>query len=55
MRLAMVMLPALWVATYTFNYGRWAWKRNLRFGAVGLMVLATMVVAAPVVALWVNL
>lgn len=54
MLVALVMLPALLVAVYTVNYGRWAWKRRLHFGAIGLYCLAALVLAAPALAMWMN-
>jgi hypothetical protein len=50
--LLMTVVPSLLVAVYTFHYGRWAAKRNLRRGAVGLYLLAVATVALPVFAVW---
>lgn len=49
--LAMILLPTVLVAIYTFNYGLWAWHRKLRFGAMGLYLLAVLTVAVPVLVL----
>lgn len=54
MLLALAMLPALWIAVYTVNYGRWAWKRQFHLGAIGLYCLAGLVLVSPALALWVN-
>jgi len=48
----MTVVPSLLVAVYTFHYGRWAAKRNLRRGAAGLYLLAVATVALPVFAVW---
>lgn len=42
----------LWVLLYTVNFGRWAWSRGERRGAVGIWLLAVTVVVVPV---WVLL
>jgi hypothetical protein len=52
MSLLTILLPALLVAIYTFNYGRWAAKQKLTRGAVGLYLLALLTVAVPGFALW---
>lgn len=52
MILMVTMLVPVLVAVYTVNYGRWAWKQNLRLGAVGLFLLAALTVAAPGFAIW---
>jgi hypothetical protein len=49
--LTTLTVPVL-VAIYTWNYARWAAKRNLRGGAFGLVVLAVATVAVPVFVLW---
>ncbi|MFO7274551.1 MAG: hypothetical protein DIU55_006755 [Bacillota bacterium] len=49
---ALIVLGTLLVATYTLNYARWAWQRNLRLGAVGLVLLAVASVAVPLWVMW---
>lgn len=49
--LANLMVPVL-VGIYTVNYGRWAWRQGLRFGAVMLMLLSLITVALPAYVLW---
>lgn len=46
------MLPALLVAIYTVNYGRWAAKQQHGRGAIGLYVLALLTLVVPGFALW---
>ncbi|HWI63274.1 MAG TPA: hypothetical protein VNT75_15655 [Symbiobacteriaceae bacterium] len=50
--LVTTVLPALLVALYTANYGRWAAKQKLGRGAAGLYLLAAATVAVPVFAIW---
>jgi len=45
--LAAFLVPAL-VGIYTCNYGRWAWQQGLRWGAVGLYLLAAATVVVPI-------
>lgn len=40
------------VAVYTANYARWAWRRRMRLGATGLMLLALAAVAVPLWVMW---
>ncbi|BAD41440.1 hypothetical protein [Symbiobacterium thermophilum] len=47
-----VVLGTLLVAVYTLNYARWAWRRQLRFGAAGLVLLAVATVAVPAWIMW---
>jgi len=49
---ALVVLAAMLVALYTANYARWAWRRRMRLGATGLVLLALASVAVPVWLLW---
>lgn len=51
--LTTMTIPLL-VAIYTFNYGRWAAKRDLVRGAVGLYLLAAGAVGVPAFVLWWN-
>ena len=51
--LAALILPAL-IAIYTLNYGRWAWRRQIRRGAIGLTFLAVSAVALPAYVIWLN-
>lgn len=51
--LAVLLLPVM-VAVYTLNYSRWAWRHQLRRGAVGLTVLAVSTVALPAFVLWIH-
>ncbi|MEW8977106.1 MAG: hypothetical protein AB2385_01770 [Symbiobacterium sp.] len=48
----LVLLVALLVAIYTFNYARWAWRQRLRLGAFGLALLAAATVAVPAWVMW---
>ncbi len=48
-----LLIPVL-VAVYTVNYGRWAWKRKLRRGAIGLYLLAAATVGIPGFVYWLN-
>lgn len=50
----MIVLVPLLVAIYTFNYARWAWKRKLRRGAIGLFLLAASTLVVPVWVVWRN-
>lgn len=51
---AMIMVPPVLVAVYTWNYGRWAMKHDLTWGGIGLYLLALLTVAAPALTLWWN-
>jgi hypothetical protein len=44
---ALSLTPPLLVAIYTINYGRWAWQRQYKAGAIGLFILAALTVAVP--------
>lgn len=46
------MLVPLCVAIYTYNYGRWAMRNQNRRGAVGLFLLAALVLAMPGLTVW---
>jgi hypothetical protein len=48
----MTLLAPTLVAIYTYNYGRWAWKQELRLGAMGLFVLAAATFGVPVFLVW---
>lgn len=50
--LVITLLPPVLIAIYTFNYGRWAWKQQLRRGAAGLFLLAAATVGVPIVLMW---
>lgn len=50
----LIMLPPLLVAIYTFNYARWAWRQRLRFGAVGVFLLAALTVALPALVIYMS-
>lgn len=50
--LGMTLLVPLLVAIYTWNYARWAWKRELKFGAVGLFLLSISTVVVPAMIMW---
>ena len=51
---ALILLPPVLVAIYTFNYGRWAWKQKYRFGAVGVFFLSVLTVVVPTLVLIYN-
>lgn len=51
---ALILLPPLLVAIYTFNFGRWAWRQRLRLGAVGVFLLAGLTLAVPLMVLLYN-
>ncbi|HYF95996.1 MAG TPA: hypothetical protein VD969_27605 [Symbiobacteriaceae bacterium] len=46
------VVPSLLVAIYTFNYGRWAARQDLKRGAAGLYLLAAATVIVPIFAVW---
>lgn len=52
--LLVTLLVPLLVAIYTWNYGRWAWKREFRRGAIGLYLLAFATVGVSGFAVWWN-
>lgn len=41
------VIISVWVALYTFNFGRWAWQKKNYRGAIGLFILALISVAMP--------
>jgi len=47
----LVMLVPVSVAIYTISFGIWAWRNGHRRGAVGVMVIAALVLVLPVLAL----
>lgn len=51
--IATLLIPVL-ISIYTLNYSRWAWRHQLRRGALGLAVLAVSTVAVPVYVMWLN-
>lgn len=44
-------VPVL-VAIYTWNYARWAWRKERKRGAVGLALIAIATVALPLYMLY---
>lgn len=44
--LAMILTPIL-IGIYTWNYARWAWKKQLKRGAFGLALLALASTSLP--------
>ncbi|KEO82018.1 hypothetical protein [Tumebacillus flagellatus] len=42
MSLFLQMLVPLWIAVYTFNFGRWMRKRDHRSGAWGAFLFAAL-------------
>lgn len=44
---ALILAVPLLVAIYTWNYARWAWRHELKRGAVGLALLAVATLALP--------
>lgn len=51
--LVTIVVPLL-VGVYTWNYGWWAWKQELRRGAIGLFLLAAATVGISGFTLWWN-
>lgn len=49
---ATTLLPTWLVAIYTWNYGRWAARQGLPWGAFGLYLLAAACVAVPAFVYW---
>lgn len=44
--IAVYAIP-LFTAIYIGNYARWAWKRDYKRGALGLMLIAIATIALP--------
>jgi predicted membrane channel-forming protein YqfA (hemolysin III family) len=47
-----LILILLWVFVYTCSYGIWTWKKENRFGAVMVFLLAAAALVLPVYSLF---
>lgn len=48
----LILSIPLLVAVYTYNYAQWAWKKGIKRGAIGLLVLAAATILLPVFMFW---
>lgn len=49
------LIPGILIGIYTVNYGRWAWRKRLYRGAVGLYLLAIASAVMPGFVMWVHM
>lgn len=49
-----LLLPPLVVTYYTYTYGRWAMQKGYRRGGIGVFVLAALVLALAIYAIYLS-
>lgn len=49
------LIPGILIGIYTANYGRWAWRKRLVRGAIGLFLLALAAAVMPGYVMWIHM
>lgn len=49
-----LMLAPLMVVYYTYTYGRWAMQKDYRRGGIGIFILAALVLALAIYAIFLR-